>query len=67
MCLPKFFEVRELGSFFTAAEMGSLHQRVRAGHGIYAEPGEACRFTDCSDGGFDFIRFAIPPDPDQDV
>lgn len=49
------------------AEMGNLQQRVRAGHGIYAESGEACRFTDCSSGGFEFIRFTILPGLDQGI
>lgn len=61
------FRVESARQFFyvlrgaAKAELGDLRQGVRAGHGIYAEAGEVCRFTDCSDDGLGFIRFTIPP------
>ena len=46
------------------ARLGEMRQPVRAGHGVYAEPGEACRFEDCGEEGFRFLRFMVPPAPD---
>ncbi|MFQ5691756.1 MAG: cupin domain-containing protein [Nitrospinota bacterium] len=45
------------------ARLGETRQPVRPGHGIYAEPGEGCRFSDCGEEGFRFLRFVIPGGP----
>jgi len=39
--------------------LGDERRSVRAGHVVYADPGESCRFTDCGEEGFRFLRFVI--------
>ncbi len=39
--------------------LGDERRPVRAGHVVFADPGESCRFTDCGEEGFRFLRFVI--------
>jgi quercetin dioxygenase-like cupin family protein len=43
------------------AQLGDLRQTVRAGHGLFADPGEECRFNRAGEEGLRFYRLTIPP------
>jgi quercetin dioxygenase-like cupin family protein len=43
------------------AQLGGLRQTVRAGHGLFADPGEECRFNSAGEEGLRFLRLTVPP------